>query len=345
MNLRIKTSKYWVSVIGFLLVFSSLFVLSTAQAQSACKVLDEDISANYTGGCINGFADGEGVASGRNEYIGQFKAGKKHGKGKYKWGRRGEVYEGSWVDDVQNGFGIYIDSSGKLEGNFANGLINGKGTAKYTNGSFYEENFANGLRKGAGTLSLVKTGGLDSWAGKGVWVGDLYVIAGEFDGNALKGDIPQYISGYSPQTATSQAPSTNEGSSHVIVHYQKSAQNSSSSSCRDNGDGTFTGTDGTVWQLCLYGQTYANGRCEGSPKNVSWYEAMNAAKDSTFAGKNDWIVPNTAFLKGSIHPEKCAHPNIPMSVRTSRYAPPALEVDKHFGLALYWVQVRSVATT
>ena len=141
--------------------------------------------------------------------------------------------------------------------------------------------------------------------GKGNWNGDVYVISGVFAGNAFKSEVVQKLQAENPISIRNTP-------------------------CTDSGDGTFTGTDGTVWQLCLYGQTYANGRCEGSPKNVSWYEAMNAAKDSRFAGKNDWIVPTKAFLKGSIHPEWCAHPNIQMSMRTSRYAPPELLVSNYF---------------
>lgn len=82
--------------------------------------------------------------------------------------------------------------------------------------------------------------------------------------------------------------------------------------CRDNGDGTFTGSDGTIWQLCLYGQTYQNGECTGTPKKVGWYEAMEAARSNRFLGHKDWILPSTAFFNGSIHPKKCIHPNLEM---------------------------------
>jgi hypothetical protein len=104
--------------------------------------------------------------------------------------------------------------------------------------------------------------------------------------------------------------------------------------CTNNGDGTFTGKDGTIWQLCPYGQTYAVGRCEGTPKKVNWYEAMNAAKDSKFVGKNDWILPTTAFLNGSIHPTECKHPSIRMYVDGNRNPSTKLIVDDYFWTAL-----------
>lgn len=85
--------------------------------------------------------------------------------------------------------------------------------------------------------------------------------------------------------------------------------------CRDNGDGTLTGTDGTIWQLCLHGQTYKDGECAGKPVNLDWYQAMDAARDNRFLGHKDWILPSTAFTNGSLHPKKCLHPNLEMHMK------------------------------
>lgn len=345
----IKSSfKNWQMVTGYLLIaiiVSLLPSISTAQAEPTCKVLDTDIRVNYSGDCLNGLADGNGSASGKDEYTGQFKFGLKQGKGRYKWSNgavydgffesdnlngkgvltkaNGDRYEGDFVNGKYSGNGTFSDANGaryeggfvnnkqsgngitsfangdRLVGNFLDGRSNGQGTYTFADGRRYVGNFLNGKFNGQGSLSLPRLHkDIDSWWGKGSWVGDLYVISGDFDGHALK--------------------------SEVVLQAQKSKF------CIDNGNGTFTGKDGTIWQICLYGQNWENGKCEGVPKNVSWYEAMNAAKASRFAGQSDWILPNATFLNGSIHPQQCKHPNIPMNVREYRHAPSTLEVSKYF---------------
>jgi hypothetical protein len=103
-----------------------------------CRVMDPELQGAYTGPCVNGLAEGIGVATGTAEYRGAFKAGLKHGKGVktwpngdryegmfaadykeghgvYTWGRgswQGERYEGDWVEDRRHGFGIYRWPSG-----------------------------------------------------------------------------------------------------------------------------------------------------------------------------------------------------------------------------------------
>jgi len=68
-----------------------------------CRVNDSDISGSYVGECVAGFAHGKGVAKGRNEYMGMFKNGNKHGKGAYLWGAdtkiAGAVFIGESIDD------------------------------------------------------------------------------------------------------------------------------------------------------------------------------------------------------------------------------------------------------
>lgn len=98
-------------------------------------------------------------------------------------------------------------------------------------------------------------------------------------------------------------------------------------------NGTFLAANGTIWQACLYGQTWQSGQCVGAPKSVTWYEAMDAAKNSNFFGKSDWILPSAAFLNGSIHPQSCNHPKVKTYVREYMHGYKSLEVVDNFWTA------------
>lgn len=113
-------------------------IAAPAYAQT-CRVLDPELQESYAGPCVNGLADGKGVATGIATYKGDFKAGRKHGsgvkiwangdryegefaedqkqgQGAYTWGRgpwRGERYEGGYIADKREGFGVYRWPSGE----------------------------------------------------------------------------------------------------------------------------------------------------------------------------------------------------------------------------------------
>src|SRR5438067_1757230 len=108
-----------------------LLLAQPALAQQ-CRVLDPELQGSYSGPCANGLAEGKGVARGTATYEGEFKAGRKEGRGvktwpngdryegdfvgdrkegqgRYSWGRgpwAGESYEGSYVADKREGFGV-----------------------------------------------------------------------------------------------------------------------------------------------------------------------------------------------------------------------------------------------
>ncbi len=76
-----------------------------------CRVLDRELRGAYSGGCVDGLADGVGEAAGIARYQGEFKAGRKHGKGVKVW-PTGDRYEGGFVDDRREGEGAYTWGAG-----------------------------------------------------------------------------------------------------------------------------------------------------------------------------------------------------------------------------------------
>uniref|UniRef100_A0A3Q0KQ76 Phosphatidylinositol-4-phosphate 5-kinase related n=1 Tax=Schistosoma mansoni TaxID=6183 RepID=A0A3Q0KQ76_SCHMA len=128
------------------------------------------------------FIDGEICGSGRrfyaiskNEYIGHFMFGERHGYGLMKYGN-GSTYEGDWYHNLQQGHGKYVDvDKNKYVGEFfrnkkngpgclyshkfsyigywKNNIYDGYGIMKMINGMIYEGEFKNGKPNGQGKLT------------------------------------------------------------------------------------------------------------------------------------------------------------------------------------------------
>ena len=64
-----------------------------------------------------------------------------------------------------------------------------------------------------------------------------------------------------------------------------------------------------MWMRCLVGQTLSNGACTGTSSIFTWADALNAAKAQTFAGHNDWRLPNIKELL-SIMEDRCYAPSL-----------------------------------
>ena len=66
----------------------------------------------------------------------------------------GDVYEGSWKDGLQHGFGIHSDFVGseRYVGEWNGGLKHGRGTMRFWNGDLYEGDWARGQIEGHGTM-------------------------------------------------------------------------------------------------------------------------------------------------------------------------------------------------
>ena len=78
------------------------------RAQQSCKIFDPDLAPGvYSGSCKDGFADGYGEVSGAGSYRGDFRTGKKHGKG-IKVMPNGDRYAGDFSDDYRHGQRVYV---------------------------------------------------------------------------------------------------------------------------------------------------------------------------------------------------------------------------------------------
>ena len=130
-----------------------LFAVS-AQAQS-CRVLDPELQGSYSGACVDGLAEGIGRASGEAEYVGGFKAGRKHGKGVKSW-PSGDRYEGEFAADAKDGYGVYEWGKGpwegeRYDGEFAGDQRQGYGIYWWPSGDVYAGPWEAGRPIGPGT--------------------------------------------------------------------------------------------------------------------------------------------------------------------------------------------------
>lgn len=132
------------SAVRLVLLLARILVLAAASplaAAQACRVLDPELQASYAGPCVNGLAEGEGSASGTAQYRGAFKAGRKHGKGEKRW-PNGDAYEGEFVEDRKEGYGVYAWGAApwtgeRYEGGFVNERRHGFGVYRWPSGDAY----------------------------------------------------------------------------------------------------------------------------------------------------------------------------------------------------------------
>ena len=91
-------------------------------------------------------------------------------------------------------------------------------------------------------------------------------------------------------------------------------QSNPNSDYTDNGDGTVTHEPtGLMWMRCVIGQEWDGvNSCNdtfdvGSETPITWQTALTAARNSTFAGHEDWRVPNKNELATLIE-DQCFNP-------------------------------------
>ena len=145
------------------LAFLWLLAMSSACAQpgAGCKVLDPELQGSYYGVCKYGLADGPGEARGTAFYRGEFRAGRKHGRGLKSWPTTGDRYEGDFVDDRKEGTGTYIwgrrsPSPGeKYTGQWLKDRRHGAGTYEWPNGDRYTGPWQNDAITGPPTQAMI----------------------------------------------------------------------------------------------------------------------------------------------------------------------------------------------
>lgn len=129
--------------------------------------------------------DGELTILNYGFYKGQWKNGKKCGKGIFRF-QNGNYYDGEWEDDAPNGKGIFLYKALAREynGEWLRGVRTGFGTMKFYNG-YYTGNWANDLPNGEG---IIKYADGDKY--KGNFLNNKFHGVGEFiwaNGNKYTG--------------------------------------------------------------------------------------------------------------------------------------------------------------
>ncbi|CAF2670496.1 unnamed protein product [Rotaria sp. Silwood2] len=111
-----------------------------------------------------------------NSFEGEWKDGKKHGKGKMNYAN-GYTYTGDWVEDVATGEGVFIWTSGdQYEGQYQNGQRHGKGSYTYANGDKYTGDWFEDKKLGQGIFI---------WGPTSAWANHKY--EGEFYNDQMHG--------------------------------------------------------------------------------------------------------------------------------------------------------------
>lgn len=164
----------------------------SARPRAACKVIDQDISANYRGDCRNGLAHGQGLAYDKDAYVGSFVSGKKQGVGAYRWENRNR-YEGDWFADLAHGKGIKRWANGdRYDGEWKGDKQHGKGVLTWADGQRYDGEWRDGSKHGKG-VSTWKDG--SSYSYRGEYRNGLYSGYGVFEKVNFRNQIAYKYSG------------------------------------------------------------------------------------------------------------------------------------------------------
>jgi hypothetical protein len=131
------------------------------QEGARCVVLDPELQGSHSGGCKDGYAEGQGEARGQAQYAGEFRAGRKHGKGVKSWPSSGDRYEGEFVDDRKEGTGMYVwgsrsaSAGQRYTGGYLADRRHGYGVYEWPNGDRYAGPWENDAATGPLTKGMI----------------------------------------------------------------------------------------------------------------------------------------------------------------------------------------------
>ena len=146
----------------------------------------------YEGEYLNGKRNGKGKENGRFAFEGEFLRGK-------KWNGKG-YEEGELIYELKNGKGFvkeYNDYDGNVfEGEYENGLRNGKGTESNEYGIFFDGEYLNGRKWNGKIIDIQGNVACELKNGKGVYKsydGDnILKNEGKYENGVLKGKLTIY---------------------------------------------------------------------------------------------------------------------------------------------------------
>ena len=95
-------------LLAYLFIVLGLTILFQSKSFASIKLL---ASGCIEGNCING--QGTYIWPWGEEYVGEFKDGKKHGQGTFTW-TDGDKYVGEFKDDLKHGQGTYTMANGTV---------------------------------------------------------------------------------------------------------------------------------------------------------------------------------------------------------------------------------------
>ncbi|MBF0549990.1 MAG: hypothetical protein HQK60_05595 [Deltaproteobacteria bacterium] len=211
-------------------------------------------SITWAGGCVDGKAEGQGVAiyirdgkeTGR--YQGECKGGKRHGKGTYIW-TNGNTYEGEYEDGKRHGPGVFTWANGnKYQGDYKRGKRVGKGlfiwgkNPNLTAFVYNEETPQND----PGWMT-------DPQNGCKVWTARLE---------------PNQSATWSGECANGKA----EGNGTLVLFRdgkEIGRHEGGFMNGKRNGNGVFTFGEGTKWSGCRYEGYWKDDKVDGQVRNVS----------------------------------------------------------------------------
>jgi hypothetical protein len=159
MGLVIQAISRWLMLLPIL--WLAMAIPAFSQGATRCTVLDPELQGAYAGACDKGYAEGYGEAQGQAVYKGEFKAGRKHGKGVKSWPSTGDVYEGEFAEDRKAGTGTYqwgarSSSPGeRYSGGYIADRRQGYGIYEWPNGDRYAGTWASDVPTGAPTRGMI----------------------------------------------------------------------------------------------------------------------------------------------------------------------------------------------